>query len=90
MEPRSEVFADFHGTNTLTMTMTSYYYQRDLTEQGVGKRGIQWALVSWSELARADSNTPPSVSIQMEIFSLQLDNHQVCTCGETRGLEIEI
>lgn len=47
------------------------------------------ALVSWSELAQADSNTPLSMSSQMEIFSLQLDIHQVCTWGETAGLKIE-
>lgn len=59
------------------MTITSYYYQHDFTEQGARKRGTQWVLVSWSVLAQADSSTRLSVSIQMEIFSLQLDIHQV-------------
>ena len=59
------------------MTITSYYYKHDFTERGAGKIGTQWALVSWSELAQADSSTRLSVSIQMEIFSLQLDIHHV-------------
>lgn len=40
-------------------------------------RGTQWDLVSWSELAQVDASTSLSTSIQMEIFSLQSDIHQV-------------
>lgn len=72
------------------MMITSYYCLHDFTEQGVGKRGTQWAPVSWPELAQADSSTPLSMSIQIEIFSPQLDIYQVCTWGKTSGLKIEV
>ena len=36
-DPQSEAFIDFHGVNTPTITITSYYYQHDIIPDPYGR-----------------------------------------------------